>query len=210
MAYLEVEANETLALVVKRSGTNWSLAAIQAHERNKVLFAQRSPNTLKTGDVVWIPDEPTERKLFSVTAGSQANFVLRGQTRPFSLRLHYPNGEPIKSKPFRLTLGELTLGGTTDADGMLTTRVPLDAVEGVVVADGYSRKIVIGGLEPIHTARGIQARLLNLGYSPGPIDGVLGDRTIAAIKAFQEQESLKVDGIVGEKTRAALKAAYGS
>jgi Putative peptidoglycan binding domain len=210
LAYLKVEANETLAQVVKRSGTNWSVAAIQAHERNKLLLENRSPNALKTGDAVWIPDEPAARKLFALNAGSRGTFVLRGQTRPFSLRLHYPNGEPIASKPFRLSLGALTLEGTTDAEGMLTTQVPLDATEGVVVADKHSRKVVIGGLEPIHMARGIQARLLNLGYAPGPIDGVLGDRTIAAIKAFQEQEGLEVDGIVGDETRAALKAAYGS
>lgn len=53
----------------------------------------------------------------------------------------------------------------------------------------------------------IQRRLAALGYDPGPIDGIRGPRTIAAIRAFQAARGLMVDGIVGPQTRAALNAA---
>jgi len=39
-----------------------------------------------------------------------------------------------------------------------------------------------------------QAYLTALGYQPGPIDGVLGPKTQAAIKAFQRDEGLTVNG----------------
>ena len=52
--------------------------------------------------------------------------------------------------------------------------------------------------------REIQSRLKALSYDPGPIDGVRGRRTIAAIKAFQRDRGLVVDGIVGPNTRRAL------
>ncbi len=40
----------------------------------------------------------------------------------------------------------------------------------------------------------IQAGLTNLGYDPGPIDGAMGSRTEAAIRAYQRDNKLLVDG----------------
>ena len=40
----------------------------------------------------------------------------------------------------------------------------------------------------------LQIRLASLGFDPGPANGVLGPRTRAAIRAFQEAEGLAVDG----------------
>lgn len=54
------------------------------------------------------------------------------------------------------------------------------------------------------TVKGYQARLLELGFDPGPIDGIRGPKTIAAVKAFQKAWDLVVDGIVGPKTIAAM------
>lgn len=53
----------------------------------------------------------------------------------------------------------------------------------------------------------IQHLLTYLGYSPGGCDGVYGDNTKAAIKAFQRQEGLTEDGIAGTATQARLKEA---
>ena len=52
--------------------------------------------------------------------------------------------------------------------------------------------------------REIQLALQAKGFDPGPIDGVRGRMTIAAVKAFQAANSLVVDGIVGPRTSAAL------
>lgn len=50
----------------------------------------------------------------------------------------------------------------------------------------------------------IQRELARLGYSPGPLDGVWGRRTAAAVRAFQAANGLESDGIVGARTLAAL------
>lgn len=50
----------------------------------------------------------------------------------------------------------------------------------------------------------IQRRLKALGYDPGPLDGIRGRRTIAAVKALQADRGLVVDGIVGPRTLAHL------
>lgn len=58
--------------------------------------------------------------------------------------------------------------------------------------------------EAVH---GLQADLFALGFDPGPIDGRFGDKTEAAVKAFQLNARLGVDGKAGPKTLAALEAA---
>ncbi len=50
----------------------------------------------------------------------------------------------------------------------------------------------------------IQHTLKNLGFDPGPLDGIRGRQTIHAIKDFQTQNNLVADGLVGPKTIAAL------
>lgn len=50
----------------------------------------------------------------------------------------------------------------------------------------------------------IQKRLVELGYNPGPIDGIRGKLTVAAVKRFQADNNLVVDGLVGKNTFAKL------
>jgi hypothetical protein len=54
-----------------------------------------------------------------------------------------------------------------------------------------------------------QAALLKLGYNVGKIDGKLGSKTAAAIKAFQKQHHIEADGEISEKLLEQLKAAVG-
>jgi peptidoglycan hydrolase-like protein with peptidoglycan-binding domain len=46
----------------------------------------------------------------------------------------------------------------------------------------------------------LQEALKALGYNPGPIDGVFGAATEAAVKAFQQARGITADGIVGKVT----------
>lgn len=54
--------------------------------------------------------------------------------------------------------------------------------------------------------RDLQRALKNKGFDPGPVDGIMGRRTIQAIRDFQTAHGLQVDGIAGPKTRAVLLA----
>lgn len=54
------------------------------------------------------------------------------------------------------------------------------------------------------TTRDVQARLKELGIYGGPLDGIEGPATTAAVRAFQRVNGLTVDGRAGPKTRAAL------
>jgi len=42
--------------------------------------------------------------------------------------------------------------------------------------------------------RNIQGGLAQLGYNPGPVDGVMGQKTFQAIRKYQSRKKLPVDG----------------
>ena len=58
--------------------------------------------------------------------------------------------------------------------------------------------------------RQVQAMLSDLGYRPGPADGLMGARTRAAIKAFQRDRGLTADGRVDPSLVASLRSAKAS
>lgn len=58
--------------------------------------------------------------------------------------------------------------------------------------------------------RAVQQLLAELGYEPGPEDGLMGDRTAAAIREFQTEEGLTVTGQPTPALLARLRAAAGS
>ncbi len=53
--------------------------------------------------------------------------------------------------------------------------------------------------------RAVQARLAELGFEPGPVDGILGPRTESAIIAFKRSLGFRATAYVGPLTLAALK-----
>ena len=52
--------------------------------------------------------------------------------------------------------------------------------------------------EEVHV---LQQALIDLGYLKGTADGVFGNRTENAVRAFQKKNRLEVDGLAGNKTR---------
>ena len=55
--------------------------------------------------------------------------------------------------------------------------------------------------------RALQQDLAAAGFDPGPVDGIFGQRTGAAVRAFQTHANLVVDGIAGPHTQHELAAA---
>ena len=55
-----------------------------------------------------------------------------------------------------------------------------------------------GSTDP--AVRDLQEALKALGQNPGPIDGVFGAQTEAAVRAFQQAKGMTVDGVVGTIT----------
>jgi peptidoglycan hydrolase-like protein with peptidoglycan-binding domain/murein DD-endopeptidase MepM/ murein hydrolase activator NlpD len=64
--------------------------------------------------------------------------------------------------------------------------------------------------EPQWSVLGVQKMLVALGYDCGEINGVVGQKTKAAIEKFQKDFGLAVDGIPGKKTKSKLQEAHKS
>ncbi len=67
---------------------------------------------------------------------------------------------------------------------------------------GKSSNIRVSGL----SVSDVQAALTRAGFDPGAVDGKMGKKTKAAIKAFQRSHGLKADGVIGDKTWRALQS----
>ncbi|MGN0747591.1 MAG: peptidoglycan-binding protein [Aristaeellaceae bacterium] len=75
------------------------------------------------------------------------------------------------------------------SSGAAKSSAPVSSI-GVSLKEGMSGPSV----------RALQKRLKALGYYNGTVDGDFGSGTTAAVKSFQEQNSLKADGIAGTST----------
>jgi murein L,D-transpeptidase YcbB/YkuD len=54
------------------------------------------------------------------------------------------------------------------------------------------------------TVREVQQALRDKGFEVGPVDGVMGPRTEAAVREFQQKEGLQASGRLDQRTLAAL------
>lgn len=60
---------------------------------------------------------------------------------------------------------------------------------------------------PTASVTEIQSHLSNLGYDPGPVDGVCGPRTRAAIRQYQQDRGLIADGVPSVALAESLREA---
>jgi peptidoglycan hydrolase-like protein with peptidoglycan-binding domain len=91
-------------------------------------------------------------------------------------------------------------------DAIATTMVSLPAgwSAGLVrMGTGFGQQ---GGSQRV---REVQRRLWRLGYSPGPLDGLFGAQTRAAVQWFQVKHGLPPDGIAGPQTLSLLQERTG-
>ena len=98
-----------------------------------------------------------------------------------------------------LCLAGMTQAGTAvaqAADANQATKAPL------AFGSGYGRP---GGSARV---RALQERLRTLGHKPGPVDGLYGPLTEAAVERFQTTAGLAIDGVAGRHTLRALRAEW--
>lgn len=114
----------------------------------------------------------------------------------------------------------------SDSGSGATVRLTDSGVYGpIVLAEGKSPKPVLSARGPAAWAPGpiraptlalsdppqrgcavfeLQTRLVERRFDPGPVDGIYGPATAAAVRAFQQANGLDIDGVVGPATWAAL------
>jgi peptidoglycan hydrolase-like protein with peptidoglycan-binding domain/DNA invertase Pin-like site-specific DNA recombinase len=97
----------------------------------------------------------------------------------------------------------LALPGTSIAASASVGSAPIFEAGGEPLAQGAGYGIP----DDARRVRTLQRTLRRLGWSPGPIDGLFGPRTEAAVVRFQRAAGVTSDGVVGPRTFNALREA---
>lgn len=208
MSHYTVQPGDCLSSIAHQTG--FTVAAIWDHPENASIKRQRTtPNILRPGDVVFIPEKKVRHE--ERASDARHRFTLKHGVTMLKLRLTR-NGLPRSSEKYAITVSGATTSGTTDEDGRIEMPIPADAIEGTLTlaSSGESVRLLLGHLDPLETAKGVQGRLRNLGLFNGPVSGQFDDTTGRALRAFQKKRGLVQNGSADDATRHALREEHGS
>ena len=211
-----VEQGEYLASIAKYyEFADWHI--IYDHPQNAEFRKKRpNPNILLPGDQLYIPDK--QEKDVSCSTDQIHKFQLNAPKNILKLTLKDTTGKPIRNQPYNLIFGHKTMRGTTDGQGLLQCQIPRDVHEAQLILNKLhlTWNLKIGHLDPIEEKdedkalnSGAHARLNNLGFFCGDVDGVLDSDMKGAIRMFQTEvmgrEPDRATGELDQETRAALE-----
>ena len=207
-----VEQGECLSSIAEHYGFFWE--TLWDHSENRELRQQRgSPNVLCPGDVVFVPEKGVREE--SGETETRHRFRAKGVPAYLNLRLLDEEGNPRSSLVYELTIDGDGRSGTTDDEGRIQEPIPPRAGKAVLKLTSEGGKteeyeLLLGEVDAITDVTGVQTRLRNMGYDPGTVDGEEGDRTRAAIRAFQRSIGEEETGELTDSQRKALEEAHGS
>jgi hypothetical protein len=206
----EVVQGECLSsIALKYRISNWK--TIYDHAENAAFKKKRpNPNLIAPGDRIYIPDPELREQ--GCPTNSKHKFRLKKSKTFLSLVVEDEMGRALANRKYRLVIGEDVLEGSTDGTGLIEQPIPADASAGALTVEGagggYTWNLDIGHLDPREEVSGLQARLNNLGFYTGAIDGDPGAETREALKAFQFASKLPVTGELNEATRNKLRSTH--
>jgi len=203
-----VQQGETLYKIAKRYGfSDWR--TIYNHADNAEFRKKRpNPNIIYPGDKIGIPEKETKED--SGATEQRHRFRSKGDRQWLLIVLKDARNQPMANTSYMLNIGGKIINDKTDGEGLLEQEIPPNADQAVLAIEGQEFLLKIGYLDPVDTLTGWRARLNNLGYKAGKVDGEENEELQSAIEEFQCDHGLKVDGIVGPKTQAKLEEIHGS
>lgn len=208
-----VRPGEHLSMIATAYGFS-DPKALYNHPSNAAFKKKRpNPDVIHPGDVIEIPEKAA--KEVEAASGKTHTFKVKLPTKFLHLVIRDRIGNLVKNERFELQIGKTTIEGKTTGEGVIDERIPADASAATLRIKNHSWQLKIGDLNPVGDTddggvTGAQMRLANLGYQPGRVDGVMGPRTRAAIRAFQKDFRLKKTGKLDSDTLAKLEQRHGS
>jgi N-acetylmuramoyl-L-alanine amidase len=203
----EVQPGDCLSSIAFEHGFFWK-TLWQLEENADLKHARKNPDILLPGDLVTVP--PIRIKKVTGETDQRHRLQLKGV--PVRLRLRFlESGEPLAGEPYVIRIDDEERSGDLDDDGHLTESIRPNArvAEIRVGTSDEWIKIPLGTVDPIDTISGVQGRLRNLGFPSGPIDGIFGPKTRAALRRFQKAYDLDVTSEPDSDTRDKLAEIYG-
>jgi N-acetylmuramoyl-L-alanine amidase len=205
----KVKQGECMASIADKYG--FCPDMLWRHGKNAAIRKQRENiNILYPGDLVFIPDKQTRTQ----DAATEQRHRFRKKIGPVKLRLRLlHHGNPIADEAYILKVEDRVISGNTDPDGYLEEIIPSGTGSAELALGEENPEILlleIGSLDPVTEISGVQARLNNLGFDCGIVDGVSGPLTRGGVSAFQETNELEVTGDPDSPTRDELIERYGA
>lgn len=200
---------ETIISIASSYGFNWE-TVWNLGENAELKQQRQDPSILFPGDVVVIPE--VIQKSVSAPMCNRHRFRLKKQMAVFRVKVEDAAGKPCSNKKFSLEIEKLKLEGSTDGSALIELKIPAKAQQGklMVWLEDENNTVLnwnlkLGHLNPITTISGVQARLSNLGFPVGEIDGQMGPETTSAILAFQIVHGLTASGVIDNNVQQKLK-----
>jgi len=183
--------------------TLWNLP-----ENEELREKRKDPNVLLPGDKVFIPKLRIKEE--SCSTEERHRFRLKGVPAKVVIRFEI-DGEPRADEPYFLVIDGIRSNGRTDEEGRIEFYIPPDAKKGRITFPETEREydLVLGGLDPISELSGVQGRLMDLGFFPGPVDNQMSPELTEAIRTFQEQNDLEASGKLDDDTRQKIDKVFG-
>jgi hypothetical protein len=209
-----VKQGESIASIAAQYNMHWK--KIYEDPSNSDFRQLRpNPHVIYPGDEVSIPEKELREE--NRTTDQRHHFEVEPRTVVLRVVMKDIEDHVLDNCAYKLEVDEKVYKGTTGTDGLIQETLPADAHDGTLTfwlnaeAQGGSFRwsLRLSHIDPVECLTGVQARLNNLSFNAGPVDGIRGPKTEAAVRAFQKKYRLKLDGISGPITQKKLKEVYG-
>ncbi|GAC1457373.1 MAG: hypothetical protein PVSMB1_07140 [Gemmatimonadaceae bacterium] len=210
----QVQQGEYLALIARKYGFHDWRTIYDSPDNADLRKRRPNPNVLYPGDKVHIPDK--RPKHVPAATGRAHRFKVKGPGRTMlRVVLKDEKGQVLGNVPCTLEVGGRKDKIKSTAQGVIEKKIPLGTKTAKLTLDRWAITwdLEVGELDPVEdpvgkaaVISGVQARLNNLVFHCGAVDGVLVPETTAALGVFQRLV-LKRDqpsGDPDDDTRAAL------
>ena len=201
-----VRSGDCLSKIAGAFGFDWQ-TLWDLPENLELKQKRKDPNVLFPGDQLYVPN--LRVKHHDAETDKLHRFQRKGT--PARLRLRFlEDGDARQYESYVLNIDGDLRNGTLDKDGKLNEWIPptADSVE-ITIGDDDPMTLKLGTVDPIAKISGVQGRLSNLGFDPGPIDNKIGPKTRHAIRRFQNKFDLDVTGQPDQTTRDKLVETHG-
>ncbi|HEY1219478.1 MAG TPA: peptidoglycan-binding domain-containing protein [Bryobacteraceae bacterium] len=183
------------------------------HRANASLKSGRKDQkVLLPGDRVHIPERQSRE--VACATDLKHTFIRKGLCETLRIVLLDEDGNPRPGLHYVLCIDrKIVKSDMSSSQGLIETPILPNARAGKLIVKGEEAEEVyelrLGSLDPIESVTGVQARLNNLGYYCGQVDGIAGQLTRAAVREFQADHNLSATGKINEETRNALSGEHG-
>jgi hypothetical protein len=205
----EVQQGDCMESIALDRGFFWE--TLWNHPDNLDLRkARKNPNVLREGDKVFLPELRPKQEAGATE--QRHRFKRKGVPSKLRIVLRDEQNRPRVNEPYLLEIEGNFIRGRTGSQGELEHSISPNARNGRLIVGQEGVEVYplnLGHIDPITELSGIQARLSNLGYYCGAIDGHMNLQIKQAILEFQGEHGLPKTGQADAPTRDKLAAEYG-